>query len=362
MSDEAPAAPAAPAAMPAASLDAALPESGAADEARGWRRLFRVPLLQKLVVTDLIINILAFLVMRNARLQYASEIMVASLLVTLVLNSALVYWALVPLRALQVTADRVARGDLTARVPASRFADRQVARIGRTFNRVLDRLLADRARVRTLAAQVIRAGDEERAHIARDLHDSTAQQLSALEMLVAASVREVPAGSLHDRLGVMHDIVTESLREVRTLSHTVHPRVLDDLGLVAAIETLARRTRDQSGLAITVTSAVRAEIAPPAASVLYRVTQEALRNAIRHAGARAIAIHVAADARAVSLTIADDGRGFDVAAAEAARTGLGLFVMQERLALVDGALTIDSAPSAGTRITATIGVDPIVAE
>ncbi|AHG92984.1 ATP-binding region ATPase domain protein (plasmid) [Gemmatirosa kalamazoonensis] len=347
----------------------------------GWRGLLRVPLLQKLVVADLLINILAFVVMRNARAQYADEIMVVALLVTLVLNAGMVYWALLPLRALELTADRVARGDLSVRVPPSRLADRNVARIGHTFNRVLDGLVADRARVRTLAAQVIRAGDEERAHIARELHDSTAQQLSALEMLVTATMNETAEADaaeadaaesappphplppvpiphypiprvLGGRLRVMHGIVTEALREVRTLSHTVHPRVLDDLGLAAALETLARRTQDQSGVAVHVTASGDSPPSAPVASVLYRVAQEALRNALRHAGASRIDLRLEADARATRLTVADDGVGFDVAATDAARAGLGLFVMRERLALVDGTLTIDSGRGVGTRVIA----------
>jgi signal transduction histidine kinase len=311
-----------------------------------------VPLLPKLVVADVIINVLAFVVMRNARAQYALEIMVAALVVTLVLNAGLVYWALLPLRALEITAGRVEHGDLRARVPSSWLADRNISRIGTTFNRVLDGLLTDRARVRSLAAQVIRAGDEERAHIARELHDSTAQQLSALEMLVAVSASEAPAGPLRDRLGVMRGIVTEALREVRTLSHTVHPRVLDDLGLVAALETLGRRTREQSGVVTQVVADVRSAVPTPVASVLYRVAQEALRNAVRHARPRTLVMHLVADEHTATLDVTDDGAGFDVAEAETARRGLGLFVMRERVALIDGTLSIDSTIGRGTRVRA----------
>jgi signal transduction histidine kinase len=173
-------------------------------------------------------------------------------------------------------------------------------------------------------------------------------------MLVAASAREAPAGALRDRLVVMHEIVTEALREVRTLSHTVHPRVLDDLGLVAALEALARRAREPNGLVTRVHASVDRPVPGPVASVLYRVAQEALRNAARHAQASAVDVRVTADGRTVRLVVADDGVGFDVPAAEAARTGLGLFVMRERLSLVDGVLVIDSEPGAGTRLTATV--------
>jgi signal transduction histidine kinase len=317
------------------------------------RSFLGAPLLTKLVVTDLALNFIAFVVVRDAPVEYAGEITMAALLATLVVNAALVYWALLPLRELEATAERVSAGDLGARVPRSRLADRNFVRIGNTLNQLLDHLTADRVRMRHLASQVISAGDQERAHIARELHDSTAQSLSALEMLVATSARETPPGPLHERLGVMRGIVVEALTEVRTLSHNVHPRVLDDLGLVSALEFLARRTREGSGVAVRVSSDVTAAVPAAVASVLYRVAQEAVRNAVRHAGARDLHIALAANRREARLEVVDDGAGFDVAAADAARAGMGLFLMRERLALIDGHLDVVSRPGRGTTVRAT---------
>lgn len=317
-----------------------------------FARIVRTPILLKLIFADTGINMLAYFVMRNASQQWATEIMLVSLFVTLVLNAVLVYWALRPLRELEATARRVSQGDLDARVAEQRLADRDVARIGYTLNRLLDGVTADRRRMRQLASQVISAGDQERAHIARELHDSTAQQLSALEMLVTSSLRETPAGALHERLGVMREIIVESLAEVRALSHNVHPRVLDDLGLVPALEFLARRTRESAGLAVHVTSDARREPPMEVASVLYRVAQEAIRNAQRHADARDVTVRIDVRPGAATLEVHDDGRGFDVSAAEAARRGMGLFVMRERLALIAGRLDIDSAPGHGTTVRA----------
>ncbi|MDF1505093.1 ATP-binding protein [Roseisolibacter sp. H3M3-2] len=338
--------------------------SGAARDAAGrrtWRQaIVQVPLLRKLVWADLVINVSAYVVMRQATSQWADEIMIGSLLVTLTLNAALVYWALLPLRALEATARRVSSGDLAARVPVSRSADRDLTRIGMTLNALLDSVTADRLRMRALAAQVISAGDQERAHIARELHDSTAQQLSALEMLVTSSVREVPSGPLHERLAVMREIVVESLAEVRTLSHNVHPRVLDDLGLAAALEFLARRTREQSGVETRVVSDVRGVLPKQVASVFYRVAQEALRNAVRHAEPGTVRVRLAATGgSSASLEVTDDGRGFDVAAAEGARDGMGLFVMRERVALIDGRLEVRSQPGRGTTVRAVVPLSPL---
>lgn len=328
-------------------------ERAAAPDPRG---LLRIPLLQKLVIADTLINLTAYLAMRSASAEYADEIMVASLLVTLGLNAVLVYWSLLPLRALEMTASRVAAGDMRARVPLTRLADRNVVRIGNTFNTLLDRLLEDRARVRYLTAQVIGAADAERAHLARELHDSTAQSLSAVEMLLTATWQETPdtgaGAALHERLGVMREVVTDALQEVRTLSHRVHPSALEHLALDAALEVLARRTLEHTGVERTVESRVTAPVSPLVASVLYRVAQEAIGNALRHGRPTRVTVRLEVDARTARLTVRDDGTGFSVAAAESARAGMGLFVMRERLVLVDGELGIESAPGRGTTVQA----------
>jgi two-component system NarL family sensor kinase len=280
--------------------------------------------------------------------------MVVALLLTLVLNAALVYWALLPLTALESTAARVSGGDLAARVPPSFLADRNIARIATTLNTLLDRVTADQVRVRQLAAQVIGAGDAERAHIARELHDSTAQSLGAVDLLMTAALREGNEATMAERMRIMQEIVAETLVEVRTLSHRAHPRVLDDLGLVAALEWLARSSREQTGVEARVTADVRAEVPHAAASVLYRVAQEALRNAARHAAASSVLVAVTADTREVRLVVSDDGAGFDPSVVMAARSGLGLFTMRERVALIEGRLDVESRPGGGTRIVATV--------
>ncbi|CAA9348628.1 MAG: hypothetical protein AVDCRST_MAG40-2779, partial [uncultured Gemmatimonadaceae bacterium] len=330
---------------------------------RGWvSELVRAPLLAKLVIADSVINVLSYVAMQNVRQQYAQELMIGALVVVLVLNAVLVYWALLPLKTLEATAVRVSRGDLRARVRLPWLADRNIARIGDTLNALLDGVTADRARMRALASQVISAGDRERAHIARELHDSTAQSLSALDLLMTAMLRDNSCdAALAERLRVMQQIVGEALTEVRLLSHAVHPRVLDDLGLVPALEGLARQTRETTGLEARVTSDVRAALRPDVASALYRVAQEAVRNAVRHAGARAIRLAVGTGGDTATLTITDDGAGFDVGAAEARRTGMGLFTMRERVGLVEGTLEITSQPDGGgTRLHAAVPLAPAI--
>jgi signal transduction histidine kinase len=331
-----------------------------AHELRGhWvRRVIRTPLLQKLVVVDLVINVAAFWLLQQLPPEDAQEVTLVSLIVVLVLNTAIVYWALRPLQALEETAHRVSHGDFDARVRIPALGDRNIARISATFNELLDRVSRDRDRLRALAGQVITAGDRERAHIARELHDSTAQSLSALDMLVASSLQDPTSAEHHEKLSVMRDIVASALGEVRNLSHFVHPRVLDDLGLEAAVEFLARLTREQSGIAVRVASNVSRPVPAAVASVLYRVAQEAVRNAVKHAAPRQVRLELVADGAHVRLTVADDGGGFDREVVEQQRRGLGLFVMEERLSLVGGRLGVDTAPGRGTVVRADVDLHP----
>ena len=299
---------------------------GAPNEAnRSWlRKLASTPLLAKLVVTDVVINVAAVWIVNNAPPRDNVEIILTSLIITLALNAAIVYWALLPLRALEATTLRVARGDLAARFVPSPLADRNLARIGRTFNDLLDRLTADRARARQLAAQVISAGDSERARIARELHDSTAQSLSALEMMLSAAIQEQKSPANAERLSTMHDIARQALGEVRTLSHTVHPHVLDDLGLVAAIEHLARRMRLQSPVKIWVayrTTRASCRTWSEAYSFASRRKRSETPSSTRRR-ARELRVSTKTSERDVVLEVRDDGCGFNVGAAEASMLGM----------------------------------------
>ena len=337
---------------------------------RWARTVLGAPLVAKLAGANVVLataGIIAALAAARAGASRGTELglLVAFLSLALLVNMTLVHLALRPLKALEATALRVSRGDFEARVPRSPLTDRNLARVGDTFNRLLDGMVSDRARLRTLAAEVIRVGDAERARIARELHDSTAQTLAALKLQLAAMAHGDP--TLAERLEPIVDLATAALEEVRTLAHIVYPRVLDDLGLPAALQWLARQVSGDAGAPDTVVDVP--DDAPPlpheARAVLYRVAQEALRNASVHAHARHITVRLAGRDGGAELTVADDGTGFDVEAAERRRPGMGLFTMRERVGLVDGRLTIDSAPRRGTRIAAWVpgtGATPAAAD
>lgn len=235
------------------------------------------------------------------------------------------------------------------------MADPEMARVGGTVNRLLDGLAGDRERLRELAAAVVDAADAERARIGRELHDSTAQTLAALAMQLAAASRDSRDPALTERLAMLRELAGTAVEEVRTLAHSVHPRVLDDLGLVAALEVEVRVTPEAER--------VSAAADRHAMSALYRVAQESLRNAERHAAAHSVEIAVSAARGArgedlLVLEVRDDGTGFDVAEAEARRPGMGLFSMRERVGLVGGVVGIASAPREGTRVTARVPALP----
>ena len=322
--------------------------------------VLRVPLWEKIAGANLLIVLTASLVLYRELPAARHELLVAmavALSAGLIVNLLLVRIALQPLRELEATAGRVWRGDLDARVRPSPMADRDMMRVGGAINLLLEGLLADRARSRRLASQVISAQDEERARIARELHDSSAQTLTALLLQLSAAARAERDETMAARLEEIRAMAASALEEVRVLSYTVHPRVLDDLGLVAALEWLARRTRSASGVEIEVEAPAESApypVPPAAASVLYRVAQEALANAVRHAKPKLVSISVDATSQVAALEVRDDGVGFDVDDAERRRPGMGLFSMRERVSLVDGSLQITSVIGSGTRVNASI--------
>jgi signal transduction histidine kinase len=349
----------------AVGLATSLPRDAARRPPRPWiARLLAIPLVGKLAGASAIVVVAA---MGAALLLHGDAprdsrtmlIMTLALGTSLVVNVGLVLIALRPLHELEATADRVGQGDLAARVPASPLADRDMARVGRTFNRVLDELIADRARMRRLASEVIREGDRQRASISRELHDSAAQALAALMFEVTAASRDSNDPVLTTRLETIHTHAVEVLDEVRLLAQRVHPRVLGDLGLGAALERLARGIRESSGVRVDVEANLHGVHVPAnMAPVLYRVAEEAVGNAVRHGCPRTVGIHLAADDRNVRLAVNDDGRGFDVDGLPVRHPGVGLFTMRQRVALAGGIFEVESRPGGGTVVSAIVPLRP----
>lgn len=323
---------------------------------RGGIRLaaLRVPLVAKLVGANL--GVVAVLTVAWVVSGSAMNVdVLVGIFAVLVLHLVVVAVALRPIQDLEGVASRVWKGDFGARVEQSTVADHQVLRVGAMFNLLLDGLAADRARMRALAAEVIEVGDRERAALARELHDSTAQRLAALMLQISAAARDANDPQLAARLSEIRDAAEAVTEEVRLLSHTVHPRVLDDLGLVPALQKLARESSTGTGIDVDVeANGDGASIPQPMAAVLYRVAQEAVRNAVRHAAPRRVHVVLHQGDDTATLDVLDDGKGFDLEEAERRRPGMGLLSMRERVSLVDGELSIRTAPGDGTAISATV--------
>ena len=313
----------------------------------------RVPLAAKLIGANLaVVGVLV-----GAWLVVGGDIGALSAAViggVVLLHLALVTVALRPILDLEAVAARVWRGDYGARVARSNVADQEVLRIGSMFNILLDGLASDRARMRDLAAQVIEASDRERAAIARELHDSTAQQVAALQFQLSAAARDARDPLLAARLAGVRDAAQSILAEVQQLSQSVHSAVLETLGLEAALRRLARDTGAEAAVDFDVHAEVRGQRLPRnVESALYRAAEEAVRNVARHSSARHARITLDVGSSA-TLRVHDDGRGFDGSVLADRHAGTGLILLGERLALVDGALEIQTAIGGGTTITASV--------
>jgi signal transduction histidine kinase len=266
----------------------------------------------------------------------------------------LILVALRPVHDLEGVATRVWAGDLAVRFGTSELADRGVLRLGAMFNLLLDGVADDRRRVRALAGEIVRTGDRERSAIARELHDSTAQRLAAVQLTLAVVARDSGDPALQARLSELRDAVHGVLEEIRTLAHTVHPRVLDDLGLSAALRHLAREIGRTAPIEIGVDVADGIALDSGSASTIYRVVQEALRNIVRHSRAADAVVTLSAHDGCAHLMVRDNGIGFDVDLARRRHSGMGIFTMEERIELFDGKFSIASSPGQGTTVWAVI--------
>ena len=213
------------------------------------------------------------------------------------------------------------------------------------------------AKLRLLARQVVQSQEDERARLARELHDGTSQMLVSTKLCIESAVHELghrgarSPSALDKALQRLNDTLTE----VRRISHRLRPALLDTLGLPAALEHLGREFAENGRIdaQVEVDGAPR-ELPGEVKTALFRVTQEALTNVAKHAGATHVRIALRFAEPGVELAVSDDGRGFDVEAMLAHPTrGLGLRHMRERLAAIGGRLELQSREGA-TRLTATV--------
>jgi signal transduction histidine kinase len=231
----------------------------------------------------------------------------------------------------------------------------------RHSGRLERRLTEQRAReeqiavdLQRLSARLLHAQEEEQRRIARELHDEVGQMLSAVKVELAVAGRTLArTGSGPELLSDAQSSVDSALRTVRDLSRLLHPSALDDLGLVAALESQLADFRRRHGVVVDFThSGIEGRHSDETERAAYRIVQEALTNIARHAHARTARVHLSADAGAFRAVVEDDGIGFDVTDAErpGLRRGLGLLGIRERVSQLHGTVKIESRYQGGTRI------------
>lgn len=241
---------------------------------------------------------------------------------------------------------------------------RQVEALTADNQRLLQSVVRSERRFRTLAKSVWHVQEEERRRLARELHDGIGQTLTALAnqlQRILDDARGAGNLGLEHRLGDALELTRTSLHDTRELSRLLRPTLLDDLGLDAALNWLARTLTERTGLAIELRSGLDEQrLHPDIETLVFRVTQEALTNVIRHAQARTAQIVLQRRGDLLILRIEDDGRGFEAQAlADAERSGTsgGLRGMRDRAELFGGRVELKAGSGCGTVVQMTLALD-----
>lgn len=215
---------------------------------------------------------------------------------------------------------------------------------------LFEQIQASRQRLAELSSQLVEVQEEERRHLARELHDQIGQSLTGLKLLLEMSAGLSP-DEAGENLAQAQDLVGELLGQIRDLSLDLRPSMLDDLGLVPALGWLVDRTSRTSGLEIELVQDVHDErFESDIETAAYRIVQEGLTNAIRHSGSALAIVRVTRAAGALQIEVEDYGRGFDVESALADPSRSGLSGMRERVMLLGGRITIDSNQGVGSLV------------
>lgn len=302
--------------------------------------------------------------------QAALSTLTAQLLLTILFVSAtgvlvavFLTWILTrPILELVRATQSVAKGDFSPRVP--RWADDEIGDLAEAFNAMTEELAHTEelrrereALRRQLMEKVITTQEDERRRIARELHDSTSQNLTSL--IVGLRIMETHCANCEaqTKASDLREVASNTLDEVHDLSMRLRPRVLDDLGLPAALERLAHEWQARHKTPVDVIIQLNERLPGEVETAIYRIVQEALTNIARHAQAKSASILIEKRGDFVRAIVEDDGIGFDVNTNHGERH-LGLLGMRERAELLNGTLTIESESERGTSIFIEIPLVP----
>jgi signal transduction histidine kinase len=199
----------------------------------------------------------------------------------------------------------------------------------------------------------IEGSELERQRWARELHDETLQGLGSLQLLLSSALRQKDPDKRDEAVRSTLEHIGREIHNLRNLITELRPAELDELGLESALESLAHRREEQTGMKVSVDIDLDDRLEPTAEATLYRLVQEALSNAAKHAQADRIDVRVTALPGAVELVVSDNGRGFDPSEST---SGFGLMGMRERVELARGTFDLESVPDSGTTLHVTLPV------
>jgi two-component system sensor histidine kinase UhpB len=291
-----------------------------------------------------------------------TSFIVLATLLSLLVNIFLLRTSFRPLFSLIATIRAVSAGKTDARASAHP-ADSEIGELAQAFNSMLDRLESAH---RERAMLILQTQERERRRIALELHDESSQNLTALLVhteILSQSLQSLPETQISpkareqllERLHHLTQLTQKTLEDIHLLAQQLRPSILDDLGLQAALRSLAEDSRQRLHISIElhisdVEQAIRtSSYSALLETTLFRIAQECLTNVARHAHAHLVTLSLAQEARQIRLRISDDGCGYDVYRQHA---GLGIAGIRERVALLGGKIMISSHQDQGTTVEA----------
>ncbi len=336
------------------------------------RTIARIPLAYKVLIANSVIVIAGAVVGTWVTATYVSihpdksplevtlVVATAGTFVSIITNFLLLKAALLPLVAMERTAREIGSGNFEARVPDSPFFDAGTERLAHTMNQMLD-MLAERARsiaqyseqLQTLSARIIKAQEEERERIARELHDDTGQALTSIAVGLKVLEEQPNPDEVRRYVSELLSLTHQALEGVHRMALELRPKTLDDLGLIPALRWHLGEWSKKLGIASSLTVEGWTDRLPAhVETAVYRVIQEALTNVAKHSKASRVQVTLTRTNGALRALVEDDGIGFDPSTLTDGQAfkSLGLFGMQERMALVGGTLRVESEPGRGTRV------------
>lgn len=326
------------------------------------RVVLRVPLFWKLVGANAIILFLSVFLLSSfgaavapIALPYEYFVLIG-LILGGIMNVWLVRIALEPIRELQRVAEMVTNGEVTARGRNFPQADERIKRLIDTTNVMLDRLADDRARLKHLAAAVVAAQQEERSDVARGLHDSVAQTLTAATFVLTGALNSKTDETVAESIREAQELIRTACEELRSVSQSLHPRVASDLGLPAALESLANVVRQRSLIDVFIVTDIDAAGIPSTLTpTLYWVASEALHEAELRGTANCATVALTAKDGDINLTVVDDGTADP--SGDTRQVDSAFQAARDRFSLAGGDVHIEALPDGGTRVTARITTD-----